>query len=135
MASVARSGSLYRLPDLLYFKRFHRDNLHTKWLEWPLQKRKTAWQVHCRDMFLEAAKADATTLERRLMWFAAVGRLISRLAAHYLPLAEFDAAERHQMLEGFLGSFGARTVEAEVALDQAWASIAASSKSFFSDPR
>ena len=36
------------------------------------------------------------------MWFAAVTRLVSRLAAHYLPLAEFSAKERGQMLEGFL---------------------------------
>ena len=64
MASVARAGELVRLPRVLYFKRFHDENLHTKWLHWPLEKRKMAWQVHCRDMFLEAARAEATTLER-----------------------------------------------------------------------
>jgi hypothetical protein len=122
---------LCRLPRLLYFKRFHDDNLHTKWLGWPLEKRKAAWKVHCRDMFLEAAQAEATTDERRLMWSAAVGRLVSRLAAHYLPLAEFDADERRQLLAGFLDCFGQRAAEAETALDLPWTAIEARSRTVF----
>jgi hypothetical protein len=131
MASVARAGDLVRLPRVLYFKRFHDENLHTKWLQWPLEKRKKAWQVHCRDMFLEAARAEATTLERRLMWFAASTRLVSRLAAHYLPLAEFNAEERGQMLEGFLEGFGSPSQQVERVLELSWPEITASSCSFF----
>jgi glycosyltransferase involved in cell wall biosynthesis len=131
MASVARAGDLVRLPRVLYFKRFHDENLHTKWLHWPLAKRKKAWQVHCRDMFLEAVRAEATTLERRLMWFAALTRLMSRLAAHYLPLAEFSAEDRGQMLEGFLEGFGSPSQQVEPVLELSWPEMTASSCSFF----
>jgi hypothetical protein len=65
------------------------------------------------------------------MWFAAVTRLVSRLAAHYLPLAEFDAKERGQMLEGFLESFGSLSQQVEPTLGLSWPEITTSSCSFF----
>lgn len=135
MASVARAGTLRRLPQLLYFKRFHGNNLHTKWLAWPLDKRKSGWQVHCRDMFLEAAEAEATTEDRRAMWSATIGRLVSRLAAHYLPVDAFDAAERRAYLDGFLRSFGPRAGEVETALDLSWAEIEEASYAAFATTR
>jgi hypothetical protein len=65
------------------------------------------------------------------MWFAALTRLLSRLAAHYLPLAEFSPEERGQMLEGFLESFGSLSQQVEPILELAWPEITASSCSFF----
>ena len=106
MASAARAGELLRVPRALYRKRYHRDNVHTKWPLWPLEKRLKAWQVHCRDMFLEASRADASTAERQLIWGAAVARLVSpRTSSGYVPAATFDVSARKVILEGFLRSF------------------------------
>ncbi len=68
MAAATRAGELHRVPHALYRKRYHRDNVHTKWALWPLEKRLRAWQVHCRDMYLEASGAEANLTERRLIW-------------------------------------------------------------------
>jgi hypothetical protein len=106
MASVARAGELHRVPGGRYRKRYHGDNVHTAWPAWPVEQRMRAWQVHCRDMFLEASLVDATVPERRLMWAAAVTRLSSaRLAGGFMPVYTFDTAARSAMLDGFLASF------------------------------
>ena len=105
MASVARAGELHRVQRALYRKRYHPDNVHTKWALWPIEKRMKAWQVHCRDLFLEASQAEANLPERRLMWGTSVARLVSAsTASGYIPASTFDRSERIAMLEGFLGS-------------------------------
>ena len=119
MASVARAGELHRLPGALYRKRYHSQNVHTKWAQWPLEKRIKAWQVHCRDMFLEASQAEATLIDRRLMWSASVSRLVSpSTGSGYIPASTFDGSARLAMLEGFLASLTPRDVSyAEATLD------------------
>jgi len=119
MASVARAGELYRVQRALYRKRYHPDNVHTKWPLWPLEKRMKAWQVHCCDMFLEASQAEATLPDRRLMWGASVARLVSAsTASGYIPAPTFDMSARIAMLEGFLASLAPRDVTyAEATLD------------------
>jgi len=119
MASVARAGELHRVQRPLYRKRYHPDNVHKKWPLWPLQKRMKAWQVHCRDMFLEASQAEATLLDRRLMWGASVTRLVSAsTASGYIPVSTFDMSARIAMLEGFLASLAPGDVTyAEATLD------------------
>jgi glycosyltransferase involved in cell wall biosynthesis len=131
MASMARSGELHRIPRVMYYKRYHANNVHTKWALWPLDRRKHAWQVHCRDMFLEAALAESTIWDRRLMWSAALARLTSpRVAGHYLPVKDFGPVERAAMLEGFLAAFGEHSAGAEKLLESAWATLSSDARVF-----
>jgi hypothetical protein len=111
MASVARAGELHRVPRVLYRKRYHSDNAHTKWSRWPLERRMKAWQVHCRDLFLEASRAKVAVPDRRLMWAASMTRLVSTsTASSYIPASTFDKSARIAMLEGFLASLKPRHV-------------------------
>ena len=102
MAATARWGELRRVPQTLSRKRYHADNVHMKWDTWPVEKRTRAWMVHCAAMLEQAMLVGASAPERRLLWLAAVGRLISpRTAARYLPIADMDAAARAALLEAF----------------------------------
>jgi hypothetical protein len=77
MAAVARWGDLWRVPMDLYRKRYHDANEHVKWAAWPPDKRIEAWIHHCAGMLEQAMLVDAAPLDRRLLWLAAVGRLVS----------------------------------------------------------
>lgn len=48
-------GALRRVPEPLYFKRYHANNTHTGWWELPAPDLLQAWQVHCRQMHIIAA--------------------------------------------------------------------------------
>lgn len=126
MASVARAGELHRVPGARYRKRYHRDNVHTSWPTWPLDQRMRAWQIHCRDMFLEALPVDATLPDLRLIWAASVVRLMSaRLAGTFIPAATLDTAARSAMLDGFLASFAPHDMaQVEAKLDLPFGQIA-----------
>jgi GT2 family glycosyltransferase len=76
MSSVALSGELHRVPQVLYRKRYHENNIHTKWSVWPVEMRSRAWMVHCAVMCGQAMRAESSVLERRLLWLAAVNRLV-----------------------------------------------------------
>ena len=70
-----------------------------------------AWQVHCRDIFLEASRAKVAVPDRRLMWAASMARLVSAsTASSYIPASTFDRSARIAMLEGFLASLKPRHV-------------------------
>jgi len=125
MAAMARWGELRRVPVTLYRKRYHDDNEHTKWDRWPLEKRTKAWIVHCAAMLEQAMLVDATAHERRLLWLAAVGRLISpRTAARYLPVADLDAAQRAVMLYAFFDHvWTVRGIDVAALLEASWDDI------------
>ena len=132
MASAARAGELHRVPEVLYYKRMHGANVHSKWRSWPLEKRKLAWQVHCRDMFLEAAACDATPAERAAIWSAAVGRLVSpRTAELYLPVAELGPEELRSTLDGFLDRCAGHTDRIEAFLENGWPEISSATRELF----
>jgi GT2 family glycosyltransferase len=135
MASVARVGELCRLPATLSYKRYHGNTTHTKWASWPLERRVPAWQVHCRDMFFEAAQADVTLFERRLMWCTALVRLVSQVARGYLPVDSFNDEQRLSMLGGFLDRCAARASNAETLLESPWEDICSWSHRFFARAR
>jgi hypothetical protein len=102
MAAIARWGELRRVPQTLSRKRYHADNVHTKWDTWPVKTRKMAWVVHCAAMLEQAMLVDAGAPERRLLWLAAVGRLVSpRTAARYIPIDDMDASARAALLDAF----------------------------------
>ena len=85
----------------------------------------------CRDMFLEAAHANATLLERRLMWCTALARLVSDVARSYLPADGFEADRRLLMLTGFLKRCQAHVNEVEGSLEKPWSEVEALSHQFF----
>lgn len=118
MASIARAGELHRVPQALYRKRLHTNNVHIKWRRWSLQKRMKAWQVHCRDVFMEASQAEASLPDCRLMWAASVARLTSPIASGCIPVSTFDSSARQAMLEGLFSNLAPRDVaHVEATLD------------------
>jgi GT2 family glycosyltransferase len=137
MASAARAGELHRVPAALYRKRYHRDNVHTKWAAWPPAQRVKGWQAHCRDMLFEAAQAEATVPERRLIWGAALARLTSTSTEFgYIPAATFDTPARLAMLEGFLTRFTPRDMaDASAKLELPFDRIAEMSRALLGIPR
>ena len=112
MAAAARHGELHRVPRPLYRKRYHDANEHGTWIEWPLDKRLRAWAVHCSAMLGEALLVPATQAERRTLWLAAVGRLVSRRhAVHLIPVRWLTPAARASLVELFFGEMEARRVD------------------------
>lgn len=133
MAAAARWGELHRVPQTLSRKRYHADNVHTKWDAWPVEKRTRAWIVHCACMLEQAMLAGASTPERRLLWLAAVGRLISpRTAARYIPLAEMDVAARAALLEAFLAYVRTvKKIDIAALLESSWDDVRAWTTGFY----
>jgi glycosyltransferase involved in cell wall biosynthesis len=104
LASVARAGELHRVPRVLYYKRYHEHNVHTKWASWSTEKLERAWHVHCRDMVLEALRVDATVDARRLIWFAALTKLSGK--SPYLQFQKNMVADASDVcLANFFKSF------------------------------
>ena len=112
MAAVARCGELHRVPLPLYRKRYHDANEHDSWRRWPLDKRMRAWAGHCAAMLDQALRVPATAAERRALWLAAVGRLVSRRhATHFIPVRWLTPAARASLVELFSGELDARGVD------------------------
>jgi hypothetical protein len=80
MARQALAGDLVRVPLVLYRKRYHATNTHVQWGTWPHKRRMTAWITHCLDMLAEALKATTVTSERRMLYEAALTRVMHRTA-------------------------------------------------------
>lgn len=125
MSAVARWGELQRVPGELYHKRFHDDNTSVKYARWPAEKRARAWIVHCADMLEQAVLVEATTQERRLLWLAAVARLVSaRTAFSHFSVATLAAGERVALLNGFLNYIQTtRRLDIPGWLEADWAEI------------
>ena len=103
VSAMARAGELRRVPELLYRKRFHAANEHTKWARWPDERRVHAWQVHCAQMLDEAMLAQADVDERRLLWDAVLCRLTTaRTAPAYLPASSRTPEGRKALVGEFL---------------------------------
>jgi hypothetical protein len=133
MAAVARWGDLQRVPIELYRKRYHETNEHVKWARWPAEVRSRAWTVHCADMLEQAMLVEATPQDRRLLWLAACGRLVShQTAGGYLPVAELTAAERLTLLDGFIEYLRtARSTDVPARLDASWEDILEWTRGFY----
>ena len=125
VAAIARSGVLLRVPVELYQKRYHSENIHTKWAQWPFEKRIKAWVIHCTQMLEQAMQVEATLQERCLLWLAAVSRLVSpRTAIGYIPVASLTEVERQRLLDEFFNQVQhIRKLEVTVWLETEWESI------------
>jgi len=122
MAVAARFGELRRVPQTLSRKRYHDDNVHTKWDLWPVEKRIKAWTLHCAAMLGQAMLVEAAASDRRLLWLAAVGRLTSlRTAARYIPIAAMGAPERAALLDAFFDCVRTtKGIDITALLDARW---------------
>lgn len=135
MAGMARWGELHRVPGELYQKRLHGQNTVTTWYEWPKEKRLMAWQIHCLSMFEQAAQIEAQVPERRLLWLAAVERLVSPRTASKIisEINELTSSERIMQLDGFLRrTHTSAIVDVPALLDADWEQIANWTKGFYS---
>ncbi len=134
VASIARSGELLRVPVELYHKRYHSDNTHTKWAQWPLEKRTKAWVTHCADMLAQAMLVEATVQERRLLWLAAVGRLISpHTAFGYITAEGLTEVERKLLLNEFLSQIKHK-LNIPVWLEAQWEDLYQWTSGFYGSP-
>jgi hypothetical protein len=104
MARQALAGDLVRVPRALYRKRFHANNTHAQWFNWPRERRRTAWIRHCLDMLAEALKAGNTAPERRMLHEAARARLMQRttpMGPYHKELVNMKSRARARMRSRF----------------------------------
>jgi glycosyltransferase involved in cell wall biosynthesis len=123
MSAVARWGELHRVPSYLYRKRYHDDNTHVKWQSWPAEQRSWAWTVHCADMLEQAMLVDSSAHERRLLWLAAVARLVSRVASVYILDTARSFSDRMHLLHLFFKHVRERDLNVPRWLDMNWDEI------------
>jgi hypothetical protein len=103
-----------------------------KWFAWPLERRLSAWIVHCADMLEQAMLVDATPHERRLLWLAAVSRLVSPVAAGFVPIETLTAADRMSLLEGFFEHLrAARSFNPDPWLGSGWNELERWTRGFY----
>jgi GT2 family glycosyltransferase len=76
MTRLARTGNLIRLPRVLYLKRYHDANTHSKWGTWSQPRKIDAWTRHSLDMLAEALSQTSDPVERRTIWATARARLL-----------------------------------------------------------
>lgn len=103
MARLARAGALVRVRRALYLKRYHADNLHTRWNGWDRRKQVLAWTRHCIDMFGEAAAVCDDAGALGLVRAAAEARLLQfrRLGVFDGLVASLARPERQDMEAAF----------------------------------
>jgi len=125
LSAVALHGNLVRLPRPLYRKRYHGSNVSSRTGSWPREKRLQAWAAHCVNMLEQALRVEGNPAEMRLLWFAAVERLTSRLTlGHLIDVEALTPAERRLMLESFIGRARASVMhDIPVLLDDDWDGI------------
>lgn len=136
MAAMARWGELHRVPGEFFRKRIHGGNTLLEWFTWPKDKRLAAWQCHCLGMIEQALQIESNEQERRLLWLAAVERLVSpRTASCIIEIAELSPAERISMLDGFLRRARvSTTVDIPSLLDADWDAIVGWTEGFYWAP-
>ena len=131
MARAARAGELHRIPAPLYLKRYHGENTHGKWWRWSPEERIFGWTVHCRDMLSEAMKIWATPEERRLLFSAAVARLLTT-RFEYAQIGVLSPERQVKALRDFLALLqSARGTDLAGWLDSSWEEIERSTLAFY----
>jgi GT2 family glycosyltransferase len=123
MAALARWGELQRVPQALYRKRYHPDNEHSRWFNWPAEARRQAWIAHCADMLTQAMLVPATAGERHQLWLAILDRLTTRQwIAYFHDAAEWTAADAASLLHEFIEHIRMRrATDVPLWLEDRWA--------------
>src|SRR5688572_6728378 len=101
LAGMARWGNLQRIPKVMYYKRYHSNNEHTKWATWPKEKITKAWVIHCVDMLEQAMLVEANYFEKELIWLATIIRLYNK-SFGYFSIAKFTFVDRIKLFEDLL---------------------------------
>jgi hypothetical protein len=128
MAAAARVGELHRVPRELYRARYRPQSAHQEWLGWDAAARADAWMVHCQQMLEEAWRVPADADQRRLLWAAAVARLLAphRFPLVFSPIASFPRERRAAILDAFVAATAAGgQVDVPACFDRPWAEVAA----------
>jgi len=103
VAATARYGEHHRVPEALYRKRYHGGGVHGDWWRWSDARRERAWVVHCADMLEQAMAVPAQRDQRRMLWGAAAGRVVSgRASPAYLSEAPLSRARHRRLLRAFV---------------------------------
>jgi GT2 family glycosyltransferase len=67
LAKLTRWGSFKRVPQALYYRVDHADNLHKQWVTWPEERKRAAWTTMFTGL-LEAAMPLCRTPAERLFF-------------------------------------------------------------------
>jgi hypothetical protein len=76
LGRLALEGEIHRVPEVLYFKRFHQGSTHVAWFRLDEETKIAAWSDHCAHLLGVALALDLSAAERWLITHAAVRRLI-----------------------------------------------------------
>jgi hypothetical protein len=134
MAAMARWGELQRVPFELYRKRYHSQNEHSKWSDWPIEKRIESWMIHCADMLEQAMLVEATIQERRLLWLVCMKRLLLSQFEN-LPSSRFKAEERLSLFDMFIEHIKTTgRVNVPGLLDENWPDLKQWTQAFYRSP-
>jgi GT2 family glycosyltransferase len=87
MVRLGRAGELLHVPDTLYLKRSHEEQLHRKWANWSLQEKREAWIHHGIGLLETIVPAGA---DRPDLVSAVVDRLVSKKRWRL-----YDVKDRH----------------------------------------
>jgi GT2 family glycosyltransferase len=104
MTRLATVGDLVRVPYLLYRKRYHSGNTHTKWFVWPRDRQVAAWTRHCIDMLAEALKVTSDPAAKTMLVAAARDRLLQSgkvAMIFHQTMSSLSADERASVLSEF----------------------------------
>jgi len=105
LARIARTGSLERVPQTLYRKRYDPESVSLKWHWWGDDAKIEAWCVHCRELLDVALDVDPRREVQQLM----VGAILRRLLAiePTLPFSfirDLPKERKSLMVDKLLGS-------------------------------
>lgn len=76
IARVARAGELRRIPQVLYYKRRHRESASLQWGPWTKEMKTEAWRLHCCQLLDVALGLDLSPAEQSRVVAASVRRLL-----------------------------------------------------------
>jgi glycosyltransferase involved in cell wall biosynthesis len=120
LARLALEGEIHRLPEILYFKRYHSRSTAYAWGAWVEDAKIAAWTDHCGDLLGVALKLDLSPAERWLITHAAVSRLIiaNEQRAPYPHIRRLPIARKAEMVGVLLAHFGPVFFGAETSVEE-----------------
>lgn len=95
-------GDLIRVPKVLYRKRYHTGNVHSRWHEWADSRKSEAWVIHCHDILEAALSIPASTAEKWGLFSACMFRLADFRGSMYLRWDQFSAGDRSVLVDRLL---------------------------------
>jgi glycosyltransferase involved in cell wall biosynthesis len=124
LARIARFGEIHRVPETLYFKRFHAGSTAIKWGYWEQETKIAAWTGHCAELLRLALLLDLSPGERWLATSAALRRLLfaNDHPAPYPEVRSLPVIRKAKMVSNLLAAVdpaflgGSEDAELEIAV-------------------